>query len=135
MFIYNILSVCRSCTKLYIPESIDVLFDTERIKHSEQRLRSAIQRLKEALCHKEQCLTDVLKVVNAAENQLENYTDGLIKTVTELKQKTQDGLDFIRDKLEFDLCEQSSVLNNELTAAKDVLKKTTFANSESKNIS
>lgn len=127
------LSLFRSCTKLYIPENIDVLFNTEKIKRSEQLLRFAIQKVEASLRLREMCIQDVLKFVDVAGEQLENYTYQLIQAVTELKQNTQDRLDSIRIDYESVLFDQSSALNKELAVAKEILQKLTVENSESNN--
>lgn len=130
---YVILSMFRSCAILNIPENIDVLFDTEKIKRSEQHLRSTIQKVVVAIRLRELCLEDVLKVVDDAGKQLETYTDRLVRALMEFKLETQSRLDSIRDEFETDLSDQTAFLKKELTYANEILLKTTRANSEGNN--
>lgn len=92
-----------------------------------------IQRVEEALRLREKSLADVLKVVDDAEKQLDIYTDQLLQTVIELKQKTKARLDSIRNAFESILSDQSSALTKELSVAKDILEKVARATSECSN--
>lgn len=97
--VHNIVLIFRSCEQLYIPENIDVLFDTKKIKRSETLLQSAIKKVEEALSLRERCLADVFKSVDAARKQIEILTDQILAKVTELKQKIQTKLDFLEMNL------------------------------------
>lgn len=127
------MSAFRYCAKLYIPENIDFLFDIETIKDTEQKLRSAIQKVEVAVSVREKTLEELLTVVDDAKKQLDVYSDLLIKSVTQLKQNTQARLDSISNELESVLFEQSKVLNMGVATAKDVLQKVTHANTKSNN--
>lgn len=119
--------------KLYIPEHIAFLFDIEQIKNTEKQLRVAIQTVEAALSTRERSLGEMLKVVDSAGKQLEIYTDQLINIATELKQKTQDRLDFIRNEFESVLSKQTNFLEKVHSAARGILQKTTHANSKCNN--
>lgn len=129
----HFLSTYSDCIRLNIPENVDILFDKEKIKRSEEKLRNVIQTAEAALRLRERCLADVLNAVIDAEKQLENYTDQLLKTVAELKQKTRDKLYSLQNEIKSVLSKQSFDLNRELAYAKHILKKATRANSDSNN--
>lgn len=106
------------------------MFDEEKIKETEEQLCSVIQKVDKALRVRDMRLKDIIDLVNDAGNQLERYSDDVIKLVIDLKKKTRTRLDSIRKELEAVISDQKFALNKKLFIAKQVHKISMCANLE-----
>lgn len=89
--------------------------------------------MEKALQFKEDCLTKILKIVEAAKIKLEKYAEQLTSIITDLKQKTETKLESLRLQLEKSLAKQMLLLDEEYNIAEKVHKKLKHVVSESKH--
>lgn len=135
----NVHTACQfthfrnSCSKMYIPEHLNELFQSDEIRRAEMNLAIAIEHLKDELVLRNKCKTELKDIKDKAANAMEIYIKEIHSTVEELKKEVSASLEKLIGDVDAEIESQISEMETNLSTAEEALEDTKRASNDGCN--